>query len=184
MSEPAFDSDNPPDMPAALDEWLRARLDHRLTVVLLAPPRTGADGGADGGVTAAAEAALAAAIAPLAEARLRVERCPDPADLAIIERTLLHAEGLYPDVLLVEQAAADDAFPRAVLRVADRLGILDRAFVALIGAEVTRQSARGRGFEDGYPVDMPAGGLLATLAREAVARDELRRHGSSPPCYL
>lgn len=173
MSELPLDSDNPPIAPAALDDWLRARLDHRLTVVLLAPQRDDA---------AADETSLAVAIAPLAEARLRIARCPDPADTAAIERTLLAVERLYPDVLLVERSGADNTFPRMVLRVADRLGLLDRAFVALIGADVTREGARRSGFEDGYTLDDPD--LPRTLAREAVARDQLRRHGSSPPCYL
>lgn len=191
---PLPDATDPPHDATQIDEWLRSRLDHRLTVVLLATsPHHAAD----------AEDVLAAAIAPLSEARLRIERlttagaapagavesqpaAPDavPADAAI-ERALLKLDALYPDVLLVEQTGADDGvWPRAALRVADRLGLCERAFVALLGVHVTREQARRLGYEDGYPLDTPAAALMSMLAREAVARDELRRHGSSPPCYL
>ena len=173
MSESPLDSGNPPATPAALDDWLRSRLDHPMTIVLLPTAKSGAS---------ASARVLASAVAGYAEMRLHVEPCPAPPIEAAIERALLAVERLYPDVLLVERSDADGAFPRMVLRVADRLGLLDRAFVALIGADVTREGARRRGFEDGYMLDDPD--LPRILAREAVARDELRRHGSSPPCYL
>jgi len=52
-SSTAGESDPPADV-SRLDAWLRARLDHRLTLVLLAPPGEG---------MAAAEAMLAATLA-------------------------------------------------------------------------------------------------------------------------
>ncbi len=47
-----------------------------------------------------------------------------------------------------------------------------------------RAQARALGFEDGFALDVPLATLLAALAREAVAHDELHQRGSSPPCYL
>lgn len=177
----------PPAEPDRLDEWLRSRLDHPVTLVLLAP--------GSGAEPTAAEGMLAAAVASLAEIRLFVERCADTRDAGAVERALLAAERRSSDVLLVEQMVeppanpiqmdgAGDAWPRLALRVADRLGLCDRAFVALIGPGVSPQSARRLGFEDGYALDVPAATLVRALAHEAAARDELRRHGSSPPCYL
>lgn len=187
-SPDASDASTPPQDAAELDEWLRSHLDHRLTVVLLVPPASAAG---------PAESILTAAMASHAEMRLRVERIPPsapdsapvPPDAAAIEHALLKIDALYPDVLLVERAAdpaagVDDAWPRAVFRIADRLGLCDRAFMTLVGPGVTREYARRLGFEDGYPLETPAPELARKLAREAVARDELRRHGSSPPCYL
>lgn len=173
MSESPLDSDSPPAAPTALDDWLRSRLDHPVTIVLLSASESG---------VSASERALASTVAGHVEIRLRVERCPAPPIETAIERALLAVERRYPDVLLVEQSGTDVTFSRMVLRVADRLGLLDRAFVALIGPDVTRDGARRRGFEDGYTLDDPD--ILRILSREAVARDELRRHGSSPPCYL
>lgn len=183
-TSPDADASSPPRDAPLLDAWLQSRLDHCLTVVLLASHDDSDTG---------AEQRLAVALAPLQEARLRVERLARPnalsaamPDEAALEHALLRIELLAPDVLLVEHhvTAGDNRWSVAVLRVADRLGLCDRALVALYGAGVTRVGARRLGFEDGYPLDMPAATLVATLAREAVARDELRRHGSSPPCYL
>jgi hypothetical protein len=57
--------------------------------------------------------------------------------------------------------------------------------VALLApGEGMRAQARALGFEDGFALDVPLATLLAALACEAVAYDELRRRGSSPPCYL
>jgi hypothetical protein len=47
-----------------------------------------------------------------------------------------------------------------------------------------RAQARALGLEDGFALDVPLATLLAALARETVAHDELRQRGSSPPCYL
>ena len=177
MSDSPFSDDalDPPADPSQLDEWLRSRLDHRVTIVLLAPPQSD---------PTMAERALAAAVTSYTELRLRVEQCPAPEDALAVERMLLEVERLSPDVLVVEQGGASETWPRVALRVADRLGLCDRAFVALIGSAVTRQDARRLGFEDGFSLDTPAAALVRALAREAVTRDELRRHGSSPPCYL
>lgn len=199
-----YGAESPPATPGALDEWLRSHLDHRMTIVLLRTATTSAS---------APEHYLAAAAQPHAEIRFHVVRCPAAADSGAaqpllepsgenpgvgarpaspalddqaIERTLLAAERLYPDVLLVEQDEIDETRTPSVLRVADRLGLLDRAFVALIGPLVTRSDARRRGYEDGYSLTDrdSTDRLLRTFASEAVARDQLRRHGSSPPCYL
>jgi hypothetical protein len=64
------------------------------------------------------------------------------------------------------------------------MGLTDRSVVALIGPLVTRDLAHQLRFEEGYPAATPTAQLLWSLAREAIGRDELRRRGSSPPCYL
>lgn len=183
-TSPGSEASEPPRDVELLDDWLRSRLDHCLTAVLLMSPAASDTG---------AEQRLAAALAPLREARLRVQRVARPdalsagtPDDATIERALLGIELLAPDAVLVEHDMATDGgrWPVAVLSVADRLGLSDRSFMALYGPGVTRERGRRLGFEDGYPLDMPDATLVAALAREAVARDELRRHGSSPPCYL
>jgi hypothetical protein len=73
---------------------------------------------------------------------------------------------------------------RAWLESAGQLGLCDRGFVALIGPYITRKGARGLGYEDGIPSTTSCQQLATLVAREAVARDELGRRGSSPPCYL
>ncbi|HET9981085.1 MAG TPA: hypothetical protein VFQ32_11605, partial [Ktedonobacterales bacterium] len=84
--------------------------------------------------------------------------------------------------------AADDTdeitAASALLERAEAMNLADRCFIALIGPAVTRDLAHKLRFEEGYPADTPTAQLLWSLAREAIARDELRRRGSSPPCYL
>ncbi|HEU4781998.1 MAG TPA: hypothetical protein VFS83_01530, partial [Ktedonobacterales bacterium] len=72
----------------------------------------------------------------------------------------------------------------ALIERAEALGLRDRSLLALIGSHVTRDQAHQLLFEEGYPASTLTAQLLWSLAREAIARDELRRRGSSPPCYL
>lgn len=173
---------SPDDMlpadPAALAELIRARLGRRLIVAVLAPPD---DTGED-------PRALADALAAFPGARVAYERPPDaPADL---ETFLARLHTLGPDVVLIgaTEARAPEPIERPwhlrVFAIAERIGLCDRGFVALVGSHVTRQSARRLGFEDGYPLDTPMDVLLPAFVRAALARDEFRRQGSSPPCYL
>ena len=93
----------------------------------------------------------------------------------------------YREILDVWLEADDErelAAAYALLERAEALGLRDRSLVALIGPQVTRDLAHRLLFEEGYPATMPTAQLLWSLAQEAIARDELRRRGSSPPCYL
>ncbi|MGH2516770.1 MAG: hypothetical protein ACRDHP_14045 [Ktedonobacterales bacterium] len=166
------------EMPADLDALaglVRERLGRRMIVAVLAPP----------GQESGALRALADALAAFPGARVAYEQPP-----ANLEAFLARLHSLGPDGVLV--GADDDEMtpPNSppwharVLAIADRIGLCDRSFVALVGARVTRQSARRAGFEDGFPLDTPLDALLPALVREALARDEFRRRGSSPPCYL
>ena len=167
---------SPPAEPFALDAWLRERLQRRLTLVVVTAfhPHAAAD-------------SLCAGMEMYAE--LRVASCivasPDESALSDMAR-------LDPDVVLLwtalgdagAQAGGGRRWALDVLTILEGLGLLDRAFVALIGEGVTRSAARALGYEDGILVDTPLAAVAQLVAREAVARDELRRRGSSPPCYL
>jgi hypothetical protein len=170
------------DDSVALDRWLRVRLGRRLTLALLA-----ADGDARPRILG-----LAAALEPYSEMRVIADLLHDDGaeheDAAI--STLRRAASEDADVVLIWTDAALDAKSgttrlRSLLEAAEQSGLCDRSFVALIGPRVTRSGARSLGYEDGIPPGTwPLPRLAALIAREAVARDELRRRGSSPPCYL
>jgi hypothetical protein len=155
---------------AALDELLRAQLGRRMTVCLLALTPTHGDD----------LAMLARRLAESDEIRVIT-----PATSA--EEGLLEAVRQDAEVVLI-WLAADETSERAttalLLERADALGLRDRSVLAAIGPSMTRALAHHLLFEEGYAISMPTGQLLHSLAREAIARDELRRRGSSPPCYL
>lgn len=71
-----------------------------------------------------------------------------------------------------------------IYRACDRAGALDQCYVALLGPSMSRVIARSLTFEDGFawPADAPR--LLGSLLAQAETREEARRRGSSPPCYL
>jgi hypothetical protein len=161
-------------------------LTRRLSVVLVAPP-----GGPDEAFLAL-HARLAAHPDVLALVLTPASSKSDEA-----ERVMADAARLDPDAVLVtlgtgsptEQLSDSAAvpsirWPRELLKVADRMGLRDRAFFALVGDRMTRETAHRMGYEDGFSVYIPGYDLVAALAREAVAREQARRHGSSPPCYL
>lgn len=185
FSEPPGADDVPPNDtlptdPAALAELVRARLGRRMIVAVLAPPDEPPH-------NLRALADMANTLAAFPGARVAYEQ--PSADL---EAFLIRLHRLGPDVVLVgvSDVPATPPPPPArpwhlrVFAIADRIGLCDRSIVALIGPHVTRETARRAGFEDGYPLDIPLDTLLPALAREALARDEFRRQGSSPPCYL
>jgi hypothetical protein len=159
---------------SALAVLVREWLGRRIVVAVLAPPDMADE----------APRALADTFAAFSGARVVFEQTasnPEP--------LLARLHSLGPDVVLIgaaENAATDGetAWHARVLAIADDIGLSDRSFVALVGSHVTRQSARHLGFEDGFPLDTPLDTLLPALVREALARDEFRRPGSSPPCYL
>jgi hypothetical protein len=154
----------------AIDGLLRWQLGRRMTACLLALAETHPD-----------------EIAALAERLTSIEeiRVLPPATSA--EEGLRQAAQSDAEVVLVWLAANDErelAAASALLGRAEALGLRDRSFLALIGPHVTRDLAHRLLFEEGYPAATPTAQLLWSFAREAIARDELRRRGSSPPCYL
>ncbi len=154
----------------AIDGLLRWQLGRRMTVCLLALAGTHAD----------ELAALAARLTSIEEINLL-----PPAES--VEVGLLAAARQDAEIALAWLAADDErelAAASALLERAEAIGLRDRGFVALIGASVTRDLAHQLRFEEGYPATTPTAQLLWSLAREAIVRDELRRRGSSPPCYL
>jgi hypothetical protein len=169
MSEMPETTDNTAPL-AAVDALLRRKLGRRMTACLLAL--------AEGHVNEMAT--LSRRLDSLEEVRLLA-----PGGSA--EEGLLEAARQDAEIVLVWLAAEDErelAAAAALPERADTLGLGDRSVVALIGPEVTRALAHRLGFEEGYPAATPAAALAQSLAREAIARDELRRQGSSPPCYL
>ncbi len=154
----------------AINGLLRWQLGRRMTVCLLALTGTHID----------ELAALAERLEGIEE--IKALRPGGAAEAGLLEATRHDAE-----IVLVWLAAEDEdelAAARALLEHADALNLADRSVLALIGPAVTRDLAHRLRFEEGYPSATPTAQLLWSLAREAIARDELRRRGSSPPCYL
>lgn len=154
----------------AIDGLLRWQLGRRMTVCLLALTDTHPDD----------IAALTERLTSIAEIRMAP---PAPS----VEDGLRQAAQTDAEIVLVWLAADDEreiASATALLERAESLGLRDRSLVALIGPQVTRDQAHRLLFEEGYPAATPTAQLLWNLAREAIARGELRRRGSSPPCYL
>jgi hypothetical protein len=171
---------------AEFNTWLRTELGRRLTVALIAPPS-----GADEVFTA-----LGVALAAYPEVLVLLQT-PRSSAAAEAERVMLAIAPLDPDAVLVALGGGtpvaqltDSAsipalrWPRDVLAVGDRLGLRLRAFFALVGEAMTREGARRLGYEDSFSPHMRVHDLVAVLAREALAHEQSRRHGSSPPCYL
>ncbi|HKW21943.1 MAG TPA: hypothetical protein VJO13_11240 [Ktedonobacterales bacterium] len=169
-------SDKPPAAPltvserTAIDGLLRWQLGRRMTVCLLALTDTHAD-----------------SITALTERLTSIEeiRVLPPAPSA--EEGLRQAAQTDTEIVLVWLPSNDErevAAATALLERAEAMGLRDHSFLALIGSHVTRDQAHQLLFEEGYPASTPTAQLLWNLAHEAIARDELRRRGSSPPCYL
>jgi len=165
---------------ANLDDWLRRQLGRRVNLVVIA-----------------AEAAalrqvdeLISELASYSELRVihpRTQVADQEGNVA--QETLQRAAQEDADAILIwteRPLDAEDAASRLQhwLAEAEGLGLCDRAFIALIGSHVTRKSARGLGYEDGIPSATTSLQCATLVANEAIARDELRRRGSSPPCYL
>jgi hypothetical protein len=168
--------DAAPHDAAAVDARLRRELGRRMTLAMVAPVYPpGAD-----------VAEVAARLAAYSEVRLLLEAARDPADSRDIAALLATLGRHDPDVMLICAGAAEGAgeWAAKVLSVADGIGLRDRSVVALFGAGITTRRARALGYEDGFPLDTPLADLMRLLVRETLARDEARRRGSSPPCYL
>lgn len=171
---------------ADVDAWLRAHLGRRLTVAFIRADERAGD--------IAGVATLAQGLDRYREIRVVLPDVSTPLTQQLDALTVLDPE----IVLVAARPTKDSASPevsaadgqshewhvREVLDELERRGILDRAYVALAEAGMTRECARRLGYEDGFATDTPVSKLAAILAREGVAVDERRRHGSSPPCYL
>ena len=154
---------------AAIDGLLRWQLGRRMTVCLLALAESHGD-----------------EIAALTRRLASIEEIAITPPAASAEEGLNQAARQDAEIALVWLAddAGELAAASALLDRAEAMNLADRCFIALIGPAVTRDLAHKLRFEEGYPADTPTAQLLWSLAREAIARDELRRRGSSPPCYL
>ncbi len=173
FGDPYTDSYTPPTEPAALDAWLRERLQRRLTLAVVTPsqPHPAAD-------------ALCAGMETYRELRVARAVVESPSERALADVARLDSDVALLWTPLTGVDGDGRRWALAALNALEGLGLLDRAFVALIGEGVTRPAARALGYEDGIAAGAPVAEVARLVAREAVARDELRRRGSSPPCYL
>jgi hypothetical protein len=99
----------------------------------------------------------------------------------------LSASARRDEVVLIWADSASPppgSWPRQILEAAERINLFDSCLVALVGEDVSRQEARRLGYEDGFAAATPLDALVAQLAREVMARREMSKCGSSPPCYL
>lgn len=172
---------------AAVNAALRTALSRQLAVAVLPPPE---------GNHACDD--LCTRLAAYPEVRVLVE-APGPHPTYLTLKALLQTVAQADaDALLVwtngealaarpsdgTPAQAATSWPRLVLGAAEDVNLLDYCFTAPIGPGVTREAARRAGYEDGFAAETPISRLVRALAREAQAREQRRRHGSSPPCYL
>lgn len=160
---------------ARFNEWLRATLGRRLTVVALQPARPQAE---------QILAAWRGEFMAYPETQFLIERVT----VGQMEEALRRVTALDPDALLIcsegESQEHDEQWSAQALSVAESLNLFDRMLVAQCGANVTKTQARALGYEDGFSTEQSLAETLATLAREAITRESYRRQGSSPPCYL
>jgi hypothetical protein len=172
---------------AAVNVALRTALSRQLVIAVLPPP--GGDPACDD---------LCARLAAFPEVRVVVETYGPHLDHLALKALLRVVADGDADALLVwttgealavrpsdgTPAQAAMGWPRQVLCAAEDVNLLDNCFTAPIGPGVTREAARHAGYEDGYPAEIRTSRLVRALGREAQARAEIRRRGSSPPCYL
>ncbi|HEU5439895.1 MAG TPA: hypothetical protein VFU88_11450 [Ktedonobacterales bacterium] len=173
------------DEHAEVNAELRASLGRRLTVAVLEPP---------GGATGCDE--LRGGLAAFSEVRVLAETPAERPEYASLRALLGEVARADADALLVwtdaESLAASAGgdgdtqrtWPRRVLGAAEDINLLDACFTAPVGPGVTRQAARKLGYEDGFAAETPPATLVLALLREALVRAQIRRSGSSPPCYL
>jgi hypothetical protein len=173
------------DEHAAVNAELRVALGRKLTVAVLEPL---------GGATGCAE--LREQLAVFSEVRVLAQKPGERTDYASLRALLGEVAQADADALLVwtdaESLAAPAGgdgdtkrgWPRRVLGAAEDINLLDACFTAPIGPGVTRQAARKLGYEDGFAAETPPTTLVRALLHEALVRAQIRRSGSSPPCYL
>jgi hypothetical protein len=163
---------------AALDAWLRERLGRQMVVAVVAA----------GAQPESALARIEQGVGRYGEVRLLGRTVTLDRDDAQLATLIAALAPLDPDAMLIVSTTITDAARQWAVRAlaaCERAGLRDHAFVALLApGEGMRAQARALGFEDGFALDAPLAILLAALARETVAHDELHQRGSSPPCYL
>jgi hypothetical protein len=120
---------------------------------------------------------------------VRVETTPAAARGADVTTGIAAVLRLDPHALLFRLDASSDpaalaASARALYQACEVTGALDLCFVALLGVGMTRALARSLAFEDGFALDGDEARLIRALTTQAAVREEARRRGSSPPCYL
>jgi hypothetical protein len=167
--------------PPALDSWLRQQLGRRLVVIGLSLPAATPSGG---------EIMLDA---PPADFIRELERFEEVwvrwlAAGTLVDQALTRAALHEGDVVLL-WLADEPSDPRpaalaAFLEHAEAAGARDEAVTALVGPGASRELARRLGCNEGFAPTEAPGVVISQLAREVVTMDELRRRGSSPPCYL
>lgn len=173
-----------PEMgPADLDGWLRETLGRRLVVVGLALATADAGPDATAATLAGPPQDLIAALQPYTEVWIRWLAAGMTVDAALAQAMVREA-----DVLLVWVPAPADEQASAVLarllKQADIMELRDPCVLLLVGPGASQPLARKLGYDDGFGPEAPVARIATTAAREALAREEFRQKGSSPPCYL
>ena len=168
--------------PGRLDSTLRVRLGRRLVIIGLTPPAAPPVAGA-APVLGAPPAEFVRALEPYDEVWVRWL-----AGGTALDQALTHAALHEADVVLLWLAAVPtEERPAALvafLEHAEAAGARDQAVIALVGPGASRALAHRLGFDEGFGAEDTPGHVVSALAGEALAREQLRRTGSSPPCYL
>jgi hypothetical protein len=172
----------PDVMPDLLDSWLRAHLGRRLVVIGLSLP-----------VVLAQQADALTLGAPPREYLRELERYEEIwvrwlAPGTTVDQALTHAAMHEGDVVVLwltempkdERPASLVAF----LEHVEATGAREEAVIALVGPGASPALARQLGFDEGFAAEEAPGRMLSRLAGETLAREELRRGGSSPPSQL
>lgn len=187
-----MDDDTTAMDPPALDGWLRERLGRSLTVVGLS---LGAHGFGESAAVATLGDPPRALITALEQYREIWVRWL--AGGMTVDAALAHAMAREADVLLVwipahadydAAATGAESWPATSLaRLLDQAGadeLRDPCVLLLVGPGASRALARRLGYADGLGPEASAARIATVAARETLAREEFRRTGSSPPCYL
>jgi hypothetical protein len=165
-----------------LDSWLRAHLGRRLVVIGLSLP-----------VALAQQADALTLGAPPREYLRELETYEEVwvrwlAPGSTVDQALTHAAMHEGDVVVLWLAdMPEDERPAplvAFLEHVEAAGAREEAVIALVGPGASRALARRLGFDEGFAPGEAPGHVLSRLAGEALAREELRRGGGSPPRYL
>ena len=164
--------DGEPVDAASVDEWIRLRIGRQVVV----------------GCAEDAPAHIRELLARYREVRVASAPAATASEADVTSR-LASLLRLDPHALLfrLDATASPEALTasaRALYRTCEITGALDLCFVALIGARMTRALARSLAFEDGFALEGDDARLIHVVTTRAAEREEARRRGSSPPCYL
>lgn len=171
----------PAATPATLDSWLREHLGRRMVIVGLSLPVAGSP--QSDVVLGPPPTAFLRELEPFEEVWPRWLTAGTRMDQALTRAAMQEGDA----VLLWLAELATDPRPAplvAFLEQAETAGALEEAVTALVGPGASRTLAHRLGFNEGFAPSEAPGWVACQLAREVVALEELRRRGSSPPCYL